>query len=113
MLFCDIAGDERLIASVRSFPELEEYPYCLFRKLGIVDSSLEFMHRNFRSLFNAVEKHMICFVILPFSIFVRIKAVKREYNLNNGGVIAKGDGGKKLTRYRCATSGPFGVLQVN
>ncbi len=38
---------------------------------------------------------------------------KREYNLNNGGVIAKGDGGKKLTRYRCATSGPFGVLQVN
>lgn len=38
---------------------------------------------------------------------------KREYNLNNGGVIAKGDGGKKITRYRCATSGPFGVLQVN
>jgi len=38
---------------------------------------------------------------------------KRQYNLNTGGNIVTGDGGKKLTRYRGATNGPFTVLSVN
>lgn len=37
----------------------------------------------------------------------------RTYDLNNGGIIATGDGGKKLTRYYAATTGPYGVLSVN
>lgn len=38
---------------------------------------------------------------------------QREYDLNNGGIITSGDQGKKLTRYRATTTGPFGVLTVN
>ena len=38
---------------------------------------------------------------------------QREYDMNNGGNVAKGDGGNKMTRYRAATTGPFGVLSVN
>ncbi len=37
----------------------------------------------------------------------------REYNLNTGGNIIKGDPGKKLTRYPASTTGPLGVLNVN
>ncbi len=37
----------------------------------------------------------------------------REYNLNTGGNIIKGDSGKKLTRYPASTTGPLGVLNVN
>ena len=37
----------------------------------------------------------------------------REYNMNSGGNISKGDAGKKLTRYRATTGGPLGVLSVN
>lgn len=38
---------------------------------------------------------------------------KRQYNMNTGGNIVSGDGGKKMTRYRGATDGPFTVLRVN
>ncbi|MCR5130100.1 MAG: hypothetical protein K6C10_01395 [Prevotella sp.] len=38
---------------------------------------------------------------------------QRQYNLNSGGIIVAGDAGKKLTRYRSATTGPYGVLTVN
>jgi len=38
---------------------------------------------------------------------------QREYDMNNGGNIVKGDGGNKLTRYRASTTGPYGVLSVN
>ena len=38
---------------------------------------------------------------------------RREYDLNNGGIVAKGDGGLKLTRYRATTTGPYGALAVN
>lgn len=38
---------------------------------------------------------------------------KRQYDMNNGGNISNGDGGKKLTRYRASTTGPLGVLSVN
>jgi len=38
---------------------------------------------------------------------------KRQYNLNSGGNIVAGDAGNKLTRYRAATTGPYGVLTVN
>ena len=38
---------------------------------------------------------------------------KRQYDLNNGGNIIKGDGGKKMTRYRASTTGPLGRLVVN
>ena len=37
----------------------------------------------------------------------------RKYNLNTGGNIVSGDGGKKMTRYRAATTGPLGVLSVH
>lgn len=38
---------------------------------------------------------------------------KRRYDLNNGGLITQGASGKKLYRYRAATTGPQGVLTVN
>lgn len=36
----------------------------------------------------------------------------REYDLNNGGIVSKGDAGDKLTRYRATTGGAYGVLNV-
>ncbi|MBR1469075.1 MAG: hypothetical protein IJ605_03030 [Prevotella sp.] len=36
----------------------------------------------------------------------------REYDMNYGGHIVKGDGGKKLERYPASTSGPYGELKV-
>jgi len=41
------------------------------------------------------------------------KQCSREYDLNNHGIIVKGDKGKKLFRYHASTSGPNGVLTVN
>lgn len=38
---------------------------------------------------------------------------KRKYDLGNGGMIIEGENGKKLLRYRAATTGPYGVLSVN
>ena len=37
----------------------------------------------------------------------------RSYNMNNRGMIDKGDNGKSLIRYHAATSGPYGILNVN
>lgn len=37
----------------------------------------------------------------------------REYNMNIGGFIVKGDGGDKMTRYTASTTGPYGALSVN
>ena len=37
----------------------------------------------------------------------------REYDLNNGGIVVKGDRGLKLTRYRASTTGSYGTLVVN
>lgn len=37
----------------------------------------------------------------------------RKYNLNTGGNVVSGDSGKKLTRYRGATTGALGVLSVH
>lgn len=37
---------------------------------------------------------------------------KRQYDLNNGGIITSGDKGNKLTRYRASTTGPYGTLSV-
>ena len=37
----------------------------------------------------------------------------RKYNLNTGGNIVSGGSGKKLTRYRANSTGPFGVLGVS
>ena len=37
----------------------------------------------------------------------------RQYDLNNNGFISSGEAGKRLTRYRANTTGPFGVLSVN
>ena len=37
----------------------------------------------------------------------------RKYDLNGGGFIIEGDKGNKLTRYRCSTTGPYGILNVN
>jgi len=36
----------------------------------------------------------------------------RTYDLNNGGIVAKGDGGKQMTRYPANKPGAYGVLQV-
>jgi hypothetical protein len=38
---------------------------------------------------------------------------KRQYDLNNNGFISAGEEGKRLTRYRATTTGPYGVLSVN
>lgn len=37
---------------------------------------------------------------------------KRTYDLNNGGLVATGDAGKKMTRYYASTTGPYGILSV-
>lgn len=37
----------------------------------------------------------------------------REYDMNNGGIVVKGDSGDKLMRYHAATTGPQGVLSVS
>lgn len=36
----------------------------------------------------------------------------RTYDLNNGGIIASGNGGKKMTRFHAATTGANGLLCV-
>ena len=41
------------------------------------------------------------------------KSCQRQYDLNNNGFIAVGDNGKRMTRYRASTTGPFGTLVVN
>jgi len=41
------------------------------------------------------------------------KACQRQYDLNNGGIIASGNAGQKLIRYRASTTGAYGVLSVN
>lgn len=38
---------------------------------------------------------------------------KREYDLNNNGIVSGGTQGKGLIRYRGQTSGPLGVLNVS
>lgn len=37
----------------------------------------------------------------------------REYDMNNGGIVIKGESGDKLMRYRASTTGPQGVLSVS
>ena len=37
---------------------------------------------------------------------------KREYDLNNNGLVTNGSG-KKLIKYRVSTTGPLGVLSIN
>ena len=41
------------------------------------------------------------------------KTCHRQYDMNNNGFISSGENGKRLTRYRATTTGPFGVLSVN
>ena len=36
----------------------------------------------------------------------------RTYDLNNGGIIASGNGGKKMTRFYAVTTGAYGILNV-
>ena len=38
---------------------------------------------------------------------------KRKYDLNNGGILAEGEKGNKMIRYRASTTGPYGRLAVN
>ena len=38
---------------------------------------------------------------------------KRQYNLNIGGFICKCDKGKKMTKYNCPPTKPYGILSVN
>ena len=38
---------------------------------------------------------------------------KRQYNLNIGGFICEGDKGKKMTKYNCPPTKPYGILSVN
>lgn len=38
---------------------------------------------------------------------------RRQYDMNNNGFISSGDNGKRLTRYRAGTTGPYGMLSVN
>ncbi len=41
------------------------------------------------------------------------KVCHRQYNMNSDGIVVAGDSGKKMTRYRASTTGPFGILAVN
>lgn len=41
------------------------------------------------------------------------KSCHRSYDMNNDGLLVKGDKGRGLIRYRAQTTGPFGVLSVN
>lgn len=41
------------------------------------------------------------------------RSCHRQYDMNNGGVLAKGDRGKGMIVYRASTTGPLGVLSVN
>lgn len=43
---------------------------------------------------------------------VKCSKCDREYDLNNEGIVSKGEGGDKLMRYRASTTGPQGVLYV-
>lgn len=43
---------------------------------------------------------------------VSCKSCGRTYDLNNGGVITKGESGSHLIRYRASTTGPLGILSV-
>lgn len=36
----------------------------------------------------------------------------RQYNMNNAGIVSKGDPGKKLTRYYATTTGAYGRLTI-
>lgn len=38
---------------------------------------------------------------------------QRVYDLNNGGILVKGDKGRGLIKYRAYTTGAFGLLQIN
>lgn len=38
---------------------------------------------------------------------------KRKYDMNNGGILAEGEKGNKMVRYRASTTGPYGRLAVN
>lgn len=42
----------------------------------------------------------------------RCNRCKREYNMNNGGIVASGNGGDKMIRYRATTTGPQGIISV-
>ena len=42
----------------------------------------------------------------------RCNTCKRVYDMNNGGIVAEGQGGDKLIRYHANTSGPQGTLSV-
>ena len=37
---------------------------------------------------------------------------QREYDMNNGGIVSKGNNGRKLIRYKASTTGVQGVLSV-
>ncbi len=38
---------------------------------------------------------------------------KRKYDMNNGGILAEGEKGNKMIRYRAFSTGPYGILTVN
>jgi nitrite reductase/ring-hydroxylating ferredoxin subunit len=37
---------------------------------------------------------------------------QRQYDLNNGGIVSKGDAGNKLSRYYATTTGSYGKLNI-
>jgi hypothetical protein len=45
--------------------------------------------------------------------FATCATCHRQYNLNNRGIIAQGDPGKRMTRYHASTTGWNGVLSVH
>jgi len=53
----------------------------------------------------------------PLSMDTNGKAIckkcQRTYDMNNGGIIIGGEGGKKMIRYHASTTGPNGVLKIN
>lgn len=66
---------------------------------------------------NCFDPNMLTLKSRPLSVsengIATCSYCKRQYNLNIGGFICKGDKGKKMTKYNCPPTKPYGILSVN
>ena len=66
---------------------------------------------------NCFDPNMLPLKSRPLSVsengIAKCAYCKRQYDLNNRGIISQGDKGKKMTRYNCHTTDPYGILTVN
>ena len=66
---------------------------------------------------NCFDPNMLPLKSRPLSVsengIAKCGYCKRQYDLNNRGIISQGDKGKKMTRYNCHATDPYGILTVN